>query len=145
MKATLLLIEDSRFQKIEAERILLKAGYVVLNAADGEEGLRMAQECIPDLVLLDLMLPKIDGPRVLRTLKESAPTAHIPVVVLTSLSEANEGRLLSAGASGFVGKTRLFEDKAAVGLFLDLIERVLQQSREQKTMAGPSVSGQLGQ
>ena len=85
MKARLLLVEDSRFQKIEAERILLKAGYTVLNAADGEEGLRVARENAPDLVLLDLMLPKMDGPQVLRALKGSADTAHIPVIALTSV------------------------------------------------------------
>jgi CheY-like chemotaxis protein len=135
MKATLLLVEDSKVQRIASERILHKAGYTVLNAADGEEALRVARESVPDLVLLDMMLPKLDGPQVLRALKEGAATAHIPVIALTSLSETNEGRLRDAGVAGFFGKTKLFDDKAAAGQFLDLIERVLDKSRQQKAGA----------
>jgi two-component system, cell cycle response regulator DivK len=138
MKTTLLLVEDSRFQRIEAERILLKAGYTVLNAADGEEGLRVARERVPDLVVLDLLLPKLDGPHVLQALKEGTSTEHIPVIALTSLPEANEERLRKAGAAGFFCKTRLFEDKAEAVRFIDLIEQVLDKSREQKAMAPAS-------
>jgi len=135
MKATLLLVEDSKVQRIENERILHKAGYTVLNAADGEEARRVARENVPDLVLLDMMLPKLDGPQVLKALKEGADTAHIPVIALTSLSEANEAKLCEAGVAGFFGKTRLFGDKAAAGQFVELIERVLEKSKKQKADA----------
>ena len=129
MKTTLLLVEDSKVQRIANERILHKAGYTVLNAADGEEALRIARESVPDLVLLDMMLPKLDGPQVLRALKAGTATAHIPVIALTSLSEANEAKLCDAGAAGFFGKTKLFDDPAAAGQFLALIERVLEKSQ----------------
>ena len=65
----ILLIEDSKFQRIANERALVKAGYEVMHAGDGEEGLRVAHESIPDLILLDMMLPKVSGLDVLRILK----------------------------------------------------------------------------
>jgi CheY-like chemotaxis protein len=65
----ILLIEDSKFQRIASERALVKAGYDVIQAGDGEAGLRIARENIPDLVLLDMMLPKVSGNDVLRALK----------------------------------------------------------------------------
>jgi CheY-like chemotaxis protein len=139
MKATLLLVEDSKIQRIENERILHKAGYTVLNAADGEEALRVARESVPELILLDMMLPKLDGPQVLKALKEGAATAHIPVIALTSLSEANEAKLREAGVAGFFGKTKLFGDKAAAAQFLELIERVLEHSRNQQAKAAACV------
>jgi two-component system cell cycle response regulator DivK len=140
MKATLLLVEDSKIQRLESERILHRGGYTVLNAADGEAALRVARENVPDLILLDMMLPKLDGPQVLQALKADAATAHIPVIALTSLSEANEAKLRVSGAAGFFGKTRLFEDKTAAGEFVNLIEQVLDKSRKQKAEAQPVTS-----
>ena len=61
MKKTILLVEDSKVQKLACERVLFKAGYLVLFAGDGEEALRLARESVPDLVLLDLLLPGIGG------------------------------------------------------------------------------------
>ena len=141
MKATLLLVEDSKVQRFATGRILQKAGYTVLNAADGEEALRMAREDAPDTVLLDMMLPKLGGLQVLRELKAGAATAHIPVIALTSLSEANEAKLREAGVDGFFGKTKLFDDKAAAGLLLALIERVLDATQKHKVDA--AAGGQL--
>ena len=63
MKKTILLVEDSKVQKLANERILFKAGYLVLFAGDGEEALRLARESVPDLVLLDLLLPGIGKKR----------------------------------------------------------------------------------
>jgi CheY-like chemotaxis protein len=139
MKATLLLVEDSKVQRIENERILHKAGYTVLNAADGEEAVRMASEHVPDLILLDMMLPKLDGPHVLQALQAGAATAHIPVIALTSLSEANADKLRDAGVAGFFGKAKLFKEKAAAEQFLELIERVLDKSRRQRANAVAAV------
>ena len=65
----ILLIEDSKFQRVANERALVKAGYSVLQAGDGEEGLRVARKDIPDLILLDMMLPKVSGLDVLRALE----------------------------------------------------------------------------
>ena len=65
-------------------RVLAKAGYNILNAADGEEALRSAYENLPDLILLDMLLPKLGGQQVLHALKSNPETAHIPVIVLSS-------------------------------------------------------------
>ena len=86
------------------ESALLKAGYEVITAEDGETALQMARERHPDLILLDMILPKMGGPEVLRHLKEEAGTAKIPVVVVSSLSEKNRERLIEAGAEDYLEK-----------------------------------------
>jgi CheY-like chemotaxis protein len=120
----ILLIEDSRFQRIANERALLKAGYAVIQAGDGEEGLRMARERVPDLILLDMMLPKVSGLEVLRTLKGDVLVKHIPVIVLSGLGQANEAKLLNEGAAAFVVKSeKSLENNSLV--LIQAIEKVL--------------------
>jgi CheY-like chemotaxis protein len=75
-----LLVEDDRFLRKAAEATLRQHGYVVLTAADGEEALRVARAERPALVLLDLIMPKMQGFEVLRTLKADPVTAGIPEV-----------------------------------------------------------------
>ena len=101
----ILLIEDSRFQRMANGRALTRAGYDVVYAADGEEGLGAARENIPDLILLDMMLPKISGLDVLRALKGDALLKHIPVIVLSGLGQGNEAKLLKEGAAAFLVKS----------------------------------------
>lgn len=100
-----LLIEDSKFQRIANGRALIRAGYDVVYAADGEEGLGAAREDLPDLILLDIMLPKMSGLDVLRALKADALVKHIPVIVLSGLGQANEAKLLKEGATAFLMKS----------------------------------------
>ena len=76
----ILLVEDSRFLRLVNERTLVKAGNDVISAEDGEEALRCAKEQRPDLILPDLLLPKISGLEVLHRLKHNRDTAKIPVV-----------------------------------------------------------------
>ena len=87
-KATILLVEDSKIQRMQSERILSKAGYTVLNANDGEQALQLARANLPDLILLDMLLPKLGGEQVLQMLKADAATAHIPVIALRVLRRA---------------------------------------------------------
>lgn len=101
----LLLIEDSKFQRIANGRALIRAGYEVVYAADGEEGLSAARENMPDLILLDMMLPKISGLDVLRALKADVLLKHIPIVVLSGLGQGNEAKLLNEGATAFCMKS----------------------------------------
>lgn len=89
------------------ERALVKAGYEVICAGDGDEGLRMAREHVPGLVLLDVMLPKMSGPDVLKVLKGDPATVGIPVMMLTSLSEKNAPAMQKDGAAGFFEKSDL--------------------------------------
>jgi twitching motility two-component system response regulator PilH len=104
---TILLVDDSRFMRLVNERALIKAGYSVLTASDGEEAVHIATSVIPDIVLLDMLLPKLGGPEVLQALKKNPLTASIPVVVLSSLSQKNEGKLVKDGAAAYFEKSRL--------------------------------------
>jgi len=117
---TILLIEDSKLMRIANTRALVKAGYEVVSAGDGEAGLRSARETIPDLILLDMLLPKITGLDVLKGLKSDVRTKGIPVIVLSGLSQANGARLMQEGAAAFFEKSeKTLENDSA-----DLIEAV---------------------
>jgi DNA-binding response OmpR family regulator len=104
------------------ERSLTKAGYTVICAKDGEEALEVAGQEKPDVVLLDMMLPKLSGPEVLRQLKLNPATAQVPVIVLTGLSQKNEARLLEDGAVAFVEKSAVLDEPRVL---LSAIRRVL--------------------
>src|SRR5579862_2924784 len=83
---SILLVEDSKFLRIATERTLSKAGYNVSTASDGEEALRMAIRNVPDVVLLDMLLPRLAGLEVLQELKHNPATAKVPIIVLSCLS-----------------------------------------------------------
>src|SRR6266700_6776505 len=87
----ILLVDDSKFLRMATERALARAGYDVSTATDGERALKVAREKKPDLILLDMLLPKMTGPDVLRALKKDPETAGIAVVVFTGLSQKKSG------------------------------------------------------
>ena len=107
----ILLVEDSKFLRMATERALARAGYEVLTAADGQSALAAADNQRPDLILLDMLLPKITGPDVLKALKSNPTTAPIAVVVLSGLSPRNAARLQQDGAFAFLDKSELGLDK----------------------------------
>jgi CheY-like chemotaxis protein len=121
---TILLAEDSKFLRIATERALLRAGYSVSTASDGEQALQMARTNPPDLILLDMLLPKMTGPDVLKALKKEPATAKIPVVVLSGLSNKNASKLAADGAIAFLEKSTLEMDKGAGTLLAALSEIV---------------------
>jgi DNA-binding response OmpR family regulator len=127
----ILLIEDSKFLSAATARALAKEGHSVSTAKDGEEGLRLTREALPDLVLLDMMLPKIAGIDVLRLLKSDAATNQIPVIVLTALSERNTEKLLSLGAAGFIEKSETLLEKDAAHL-IQVLNRVMAKTASAK-------------
>jgi len=124
-----LLVEDSKFLRVANERALARAGYEVCTAADGEEALRVANERIPDVILLDMLLPKLSGPEVLRALKANPETSSIPVIVLSSLSQRNEQKLKAEGAEEYLEKAMLDLEKhpdrlaTAVHMVLERLSR----------------------
>lgn len=118
----ILLVEDSKFLRLATERALARAGYEVSSAADGDEALRLAQEKLPDLILLDMLLPKMSGLDVLKRLKTGALTKAIPVVVLTGMAQKNAERLRQDGASGFLEKSALELDKGSERLLVAVRE-----------------------
>ena len=104
MKKILFVEDESVLQKTFAE-VLVGEGYEMISALDGEEGLRLATTSKPDLILLDLILPKIHGLDVLRKLKENPETKQIPVIILTNLEGASEvEKALELGASTYLVK-----------------------------------------
>ena len=113
LKSTVLLVEDSKFLRIATERALSKAGFGVSSAVDGEQALQLANEQPPDIIVLDMMLPKLSGPDVLKALKSNPATKDIPVIVLSSLSQRNEEKLLGEGAAAYFEKSTLELDKSS--------------------------------
>jgi CheY-like chemotaxis protein len=120
----ILLVEDSKPIRMENESALHKAGYEVICAEDGETALRMAREQKPDLVLLDMILPKMGGPEVLHQLKSEPATAAIPVVVVSSLSEKNREKLMEAGAEDYLVKNEVMPQKG-INRLPNLLENVI--------------------
>jgi len=89
MKKILFVEDESALQKTFGE-ILTQEGYEMISALDGETGLRLAKEKKPDIILLDLILPKMHGFEVLKNLKSDTETESIPVIVLTNLEQPEE-------------------------------------------------------
>jgi len=131
--AKVLLVDDSKFLRMTNERALSRAGFEVSTAADGEEALRVANDQLPDIILLDMMLPKISGPDVLKALKANPATMDIPVIVLTSLSQRNEQKLVSEGAAAYFEKSSLELDKNS-GRLAATVEAVLGRVNQQKNL-----------
>jgi CheY-like chemotaxis protein len=120
----ILLVEDSRFLRIAIEKALAKAGHEVIGIADGRQVLLAARSSLPNIILLDMMLPGLDGIGVLKELKQDASTSHIPVIVLTGLSQKNEAKLKKAGAAAYIEKSSLNLAQSAEAL-LQVIVSVL--------------------
>jgi CheY-like chemotaxis protein len=134
---SILLVEDSRFLRVASERALLKAGYSVRTASDGEEALRMAHERVPDLILLDMLLPKLGGPEVLQALRNSPLTALVPIIVLSSLSQTNEGKLKREGATAYFEKSKLEVGNNSEPL-VQIVKRTFLNLTEQNREAAPA-------
>ncbi len=105
MSATVLVIEDNPLNLKLVRDVLGHAGYRVLEAGDAEQGIAMARADAPDLILMDVQLPGIDGIEALGRLRADAGTAAIPVVALTALAmNADRERCLAAGFDGYLEK-----------------------------------------
>jgi CheY-like chemotaxis protein len=107
MTAKLLVVEDSRYQRMASRHVLSEAGFSVTEASDGEEALRLALVSQPDLIILDMLLPKMGGEHVLQSLRQHPATTRIPVIVVSSLPQSNADRLKEAGAMAYIEKSKL--------------------------------------
>ena len=103
----ILVVDDNVNLQIAFKKVLTSSGYQVELASDGEEGLRLARETRPDVIVLDMMLPKLSGLDVLRALKEDHATERIPVIALSGLPISNEARLRKDGAIKYLQKSSL--------------------------------------
>jgi len=104
-KYTILFIEDEEALQQSMGRALDFAGFAVLQALDGEAGVAVAKKDKPDLILLDLILPKMDGFEVLKALKGDAITKDIPIMVLTNLESSRDvDKVAAMGAVTYLVK-----------------------------------------
>jgi CheY-like chemotaxis protein len=137
---SILLVEDSRFLRLANERALVKAGYSVVTAGDGEEALRIAYAAVPDLILLDMLLPTLGGVQVLQALRSNALTALMPVVVLNSLPQKNEYKLKEEGATAYFEKSQLDLGQNSESL-INIVKKALDDFTEANDQGVPRVEG----
>ena len=113
----ILIVEDNPVNMELATDLLEVAGYVVCQATDAETGIEMARIKLPDLILMDVSLPGMDGLTAISVLREDAATRNIPVMVLTAHAmKIDKERAMAAGCIGFVTKpidTRTFATTVA--------------------------------
>ena len=103
--ATVLVVDDEAWNRMLAEAILEDEGYRIVTAGDGEEALERVRSDRPDVILLDVMMPRLDGYEVCRRLKASRRTFFIPIILLTALADPKSKILgLEAGADDFLNK-----------------------------------------
>lgn len=100
--ATLLLVEDNEMNRDMLSRRLIRRGFEILMAVDGQEGVEKAREKRPDLILMDMSLPVMDGWTATRLLKDDPSTASIPVIGLTAHAMAGDReKCLEAGCDDY--------------------------------------------
>jgi two-component system, cell cycle response regulator DivK len=108
--ATILVVDDNEPSRDALSRRLERRGYRILTAGDGQQAVATARTELPDLILMDLGLPGIDGWEATRQLKGGSITRHIPVIVLSAHAMTNDRDLaLAAGADDFDTKPVRFE------------------------------------
>lgn len=124
MSKTILFIEDESALQKTFNEVLAPEGYNVISAFDGETGLKLAKLKKPDLIILDLILPKIHGFEVLKSLKNDEKTKNIPIIILTNLeSVENIDKALELGARTYLVKTKYTLDEVIAKIKLTLEEQ----------------------
>ncbi len=128
-KATILVVDDEEDIRELVELNLTREGFAVLDCETGESAISTARHKQPDLIVLDLMLPGIDGLEVCKTLKADAKTKHIPVVMLTAKGEESDIVTgLEIGADDYV--TKPFSGRILVARVRRLLRRIAERTNE---------------
>lgn len=136
---TVLIVEDERSLVDVLSYNLEKEGYTVLTATDGQEGLRRAQTSLPDLILLDLMLPTIDGLQICRELRSDARTRNIRIIMLTARSEeVDEIVGFTMGADDYV--TKPFKVKPLIHRIKAMLRRPQSDEKGQDTVSHQGIT-----
>lgn len=105
MTKSILVIEDTKDNRQILNDLLTNAGYAMIEAEDGEKGVALAAETRPDLILMDVQLPNIDGYEATRRIRRNPETQHIPIIAVTSYALSGEEEKASdAGCDGYVSK-----------------------------------------
>jgi two-component system cell cycle response regulator DivK len=102
---TILYVEDNEFNRKIVRQLLAATTYRLLEAVDGEQGVAAAFETPPDLILMDIQLPRLSGLDATERLRQDPRTAHVPIIVVTSFALSGDDRkALEAGASAYLAK-----------------------------------------
>ncbi len=113
-----LIVEDNEENLHLMEAVLQALGYQTLSATDGEEGVRLAKEMLPDLIIMDIQIPKMDGLTATRLIKSTPETCRIPVIAVTAHTMLRDRQAaLKAGCDDYIGKplnTGLFREKIRI-------------------------------
>jgi len=113
--STILVVEDNAANMRLSTFLLESAGHTVVAAANAEIGLTLALDCRPDLILMDIQLPGMDGLQATGLLKKNEATRGIPVIALTALAmKGDEERIRAAGCDGYIAKPLAYKDFLAV-------------------------------
>jgi two-component system cell cycle response regulator DivK len=105
MAKVILIVEDEPKNLKLVRDLLQVSGYKTIEATDGKQGIELAKTRKPDLILMDIMMPKMDGLEAARILKADATTRNIPIVALTSyVMKGDKERILQAGCDGYIAK-----------------------------------------
>jgi two-component system, cell cycle response regulator DivK len=108
--ATIMVVEDNEYSRDALARRLERRGYQIVVATDGQQAVNVARTTLPDLILMDLGLPIIDGWEATRQLKDDGATRHIPIIVLSAHAMTNDRELaLAAGGNDFDTKPVRFQ------------------------------------
>ena len=109
--AKVLIIEDNATNMTLAVFLLQSAGHAVISAIDAEAGLTLARDELPDLILMDIQLPGMDGLQATALLKKDETTRAIPVIALTALAmKGDEERIRAAGCDGYIAKPMRYQE-----------------------------------
>src|SRR3989338_4483124 len=122
-KKTIVIVEDDAALNKALSQMLEEEGFAVASAVDGETGLRLIEEKKPDLVVLDIVLPRKSGFEVMEELASKDGLKSIPVVVLTNLESSNDvNRMLELGVKSFLVKTN-YSLEEVVGKIKEILEK----------------------
>lgn len=120
-KRTILLVEDNSDNRVIMRAVLEHAGYVVLLAGDGASGIEVAFEAVPDVILMDVALPGVNGWDAASRIKANPSTSAIPIIAMTALTMSQDyARAEEAGMNGYLAKP------VSLARVLSEVERVLQ-------------------
>ena len=104
-KQTILYIEDNEYNRKIVRQLVSRTSYRLIEAVDGESGVALAQQELPDLILMDVQLPKMSGLDATRVLKADPSTGYIPIIVITSFALSGDREKASAaGADSYLAK-----------------------------------------
>jgi two-component system, cell cycle response regulator DivK len=102
---TILYVEDNPDNRLLIRRILMVEGFEMLEAASASEALRVLENCVPDLILMDINMPEMDGYTLTARLKENPRLRNTPIIALTAnVMRGDKERTLSAGCDGYIQK-----------------------------------------